>query len=153
MAYCFQKACKHKEARLKSLSQYLHEFNMRISTVQSLWQYMSWWLDLVIYYPNPIVSLLTAQGSITMHTWATVKCNHILSISIIFFLFFECYFTREDSVSQRLFFSCALSHTNPNMSQFNSWVAGARVRTSLTQGNTAEARDRFIALSFREFLL
>ena len=42
--------------------------------------------------------------------------------------FFEFFFTKEDSISQRLFFSCALSHTNYNMSQFNSWVAGARVR-------------------------
>ena len=42
-------------------------------------------------------------------------------------VFFKCYFTREDSISQRLFFSCALSH-NHNMSWFNSWVAGARVR-------------------------
>ena len=36
-------------------------------------------------------------------------------------------FYQGDSVSQRLFFSCALSH-NRNMSRFNSWVAGARVR-------------------------
>ena len=34
-------------------------------------------------------------------------------------------FYQGDSVSQGLFFSCALSH-NHNMSRFNSWVAGAR---------------------------
>ena len=36
-------------------------------------------------------------------------------------------FYQGDSVSQGLFFSCALSH-NHNMSWFNSWEAGARVR-------------------------
>ena len=43
---------------------------------------------------------------------------------MFFFFFFVIY--RGDSVSQGLFFSCALSH-NHNMSRFNSWVAGARV--------------------------
>ena len=41
--------------------------------------------------------------------------------------FFDCYFIREDSVSQRLFFNWVLSHKSHTMSQFNSWVAGARV--------------------------
>ena len=58
----------------------------------------------------------------------TVVYNSCAELSLDNPLFLECHFTREDSVSQRLFFSCTLSHTNHNMSQFNSWVAGAGVR-------------------------
>jgi len=43
------------------------------------------------------------------------------------FFFFVMLFHQGDSISQGLFFSRALSHKH-NMSHFNSWVAGARVR-------------------------
>ena len=46
---------------------------------------------------------------------------------IFFFFLFVMLFHQGDSISQGLFFSCALSHKH-NMSHFNSWVAGARVR-------------------------
>ena len=49
-----------------------------------------------------------------------------LYVYFLFVCFFVMLFHQGDSISQGLFFSCALSH-NHNMSQFNSWVAGARV--------------------------
>ena len=53
------------------------------------------------------------------------------------------YFNREDNISWRLFFSCALCILMYNMSWFNSWVAEAIGVSFLSQETTvAEIPDQ-----------
>jgi len=68
------------------------------------------------------LEIVPCERSYTRWKYLTLKYPFV-----VFFFFFLILFYQGGSASQGPFFSCALSHYH-NMSWFNSWLAGARVR-------------------------
>jgi len=73
-----------------------------------------------------------ASANLTAMQWA----NNCLTN-----FFLTSYFNREDNMSQRLFFSCALCILIYIMSRFNSWVAEAMGVKFLAQGNNSSRKS------------
>ena len=138
--YGFAKNCKHRGRQPKKLHSWVPELVSSVCSISfslsllvvpiSIPGYTESLSNMIIKFCNQNALIRPIRMRVKMRYRSVDGCHFFLT----------SYFNREDNISQRLFFSCALSILTYHMSWFNSWGAEAMGVKFLAQGNNSNRK-------------